>query len=309
MRPVIRSAFLIACSLCFLSAAATVRAEPIDPAVQATYTDIQKTFGRVPNFIKKIPPEVIVGLWEEDKSLFLNPKTVLSAKDKDLIGLSVASQVPCRYCVFFHTESAKVGGASDKEIAEAVGLASETRHWSTVLNGLQTDMPKFREEMSKVFDNLKQKKDTRASMGTPAPVVLTNAASVYTDVQNTFGLVPTFIKEFPEISVVGAWKALKMMQLSPNTLLSPKVKELMGVAVAAQIPCTYCSFFHSEAAKMNGANETEIKEAVAIAAMVRQWSTLMNGLDVDEMQFRKEVKEIMAFVAKTAAATPPHKAP
>ena len=35
---------------------------------------------------------------------------------------------------------AKANGATDQEVAEAVGLAALTRHWSTVLNGSPQDI-------------------------------------------------------------------------------------------------------------------------------------------------------------------------
>ena len=35
----------------------------------------------------------------------LNPNSALSGKAKELIGLAVAAQVPCQYCIYAHTES------------------------------------------------------------------------------------------------------------------------------------------------------------------------------------------------------------
>jgi AhpD family alkylhydroperoxidase len=60
----------------------------------------------------------------------------------------------------------------------------------------------------------------------------------------------------------------KSVQPNPNT----KVKELIGLAVAAQISCTYCIYFHTTAAKLNGATDAEIREAVAMATISRHWS-------------------------------------
>ncbi len=50
------------------------------------------------------------------------------------MGLAVASQIPCQCCIYFHTEAAKLNGASDEEIKEEVALAI-VRHWSTMLDG------------------------------------------------------------------------------------------------------------------------------------------------------------------------------
>jgi alkylhydroperoxidase/carboxymuconolactone decarboxylase family protein YurZ len=53
----------------------------------------------------------------------------------------------------------------------------------------------------------------------------------------TLGFVPQFFLEFPESSLPGTWDEMKGLQLNPNTALPPKVKELIGLAVASQIPC------------------------------------------------------------------------
>ncbi len=90
----------------------------------------------------------------------------------------------------------------------------------------------------------------------------------------------------------------------PNELacfaLSGKTKELIGLAVAAQIPCQYCIAFHTEAAKLNGATDQEIREAVAMAAIVRHWSTVLNGAMVDETRFRADVDQVVANAKKAA---------
>ena len=40
-------------------------------------------------------------------------------KTKQLIGLAVAAQIPCAYCVYAHTKFAKAAGATDAQIKEA----------------------------------------------------------------------------------------------------------------------------------------------------------------------------------------------
>jgi AhpD family alkylhydroperoxidase len=111
---------------------------------QATYKDIEQTLGIVPGFFKMFPESGIAGAWNEFKSVQLNPRTRLDAKTKELIGLAVAAQIPCHYCVYFHSAVAKANGATDDELREAVAMASITRHWSTVLNGMQVDFAAFK---------------------------------------------------------------------------------------------------------------------------------------------------------------------
>src|SRR5215471_21744327 len=66
------------------------------------------------------------------------------------------------------------------------------------------------------------------------------AQATYRDIEQTLGSVPTFFKLFPEIGIAGAWAEFKSVQLNPHTKLDGKTKELVGLAVSAQIPCQYC---------------------------------------------------------------------
>ena len=74
---------------------ASAEAKPGSPAADAQ-ADIQKTLGFVPQFFEAFPEVMLPGVWGEMKSLQLNPATVLSGKEKELIGLGVAAQIPCQ---------------------------------------------------------------------------------------------------------------------------------------------------------------------------------------------------------------------
>ncbi|MDX8441145.1 carboxymuconolactone decarboxylase family protein [Mesorhizobium sp. VK3E] len=123
-----------------------------------------------------------------------------------------------------------------------------------------------------------------------------SAAAAYKDIQATFGTVPDMFKTLPDVAVAGAWAEIKGVQLNPNTALNGKTKELLGLAVASQIPCQYCIYFHTLAAKANGASDEEIKEAIAMAAIVRHWSTMLNGSQVDLATFKKQTDDLFAAV-------------
>jgi AhpD family alkylhydroperoxidase len=127
--------------------------------------------------------------------------------------------------------------------------------------------------------------------------------AVYGDIEKTLGSVPSFFKAFPEVGIGGAWAEFKTVQLNPNTKLSGKTKELLGLAVASQIPCAYCIYFHTAAAKLNGATDEEIREAVAMAAIVRHWSTVLNGMQVDLANFKQETDAVLRLAAEKAKAT------
>ena len=120
------------------------------------------------------------------------------------------------------------------------------------------------------------------------------AAAALNDIQQTFGFVPTFMKQLPKSGFAGAWQQLKELEFSEGTALSPKVKALIGLAVVAQIPCAYCIWADAAGARQAGATDEEIGEAVAIAATERYWSTMLNGLEVDLATFKKELGPVFA---------------
>ena len=131
------------------------------------------------------------------------------------------------------------------------------------------------------------------------------AQATYRDIEQTLGFVPSFFKLFPEAGIAGAWAEFKSVQLSPKTKLDGKTKELMGLAVASQIPCQYCVYFHTAAAaKANGATDEDIREAVAMAAIVRHWSTVLNGMQVDLNSFKKETDTVLRLAADKVKAAP-----
>lgn len=131
-----------------------------------------------------------------------------------------------------------------------------------------------------------------------------DAQSVYSDIERTLGMVPSFFKLFPDVGIAGAWSEFKTVQLNPRTKLDGKTKELLGLAVASQIPCSYCIYFHTAAAKANGASEEEIREAVAMAAIVRHWSTVLNGMQVDLVGFKRETDTVLRLAAEKAKTAP-----
>jgi AhpD family alkylhydroperoxidase len=101
--------------------------------------------------------------------------------------------------------------------------------------------------------------------------------------------MPKFMKDVaPDASAVPAWQEY-MAVMNPNGALDDKTKQLIALGVAAQIPCQYCIYAHTLAAKHAGATDAQIKEAVASAALVREWSTMLNGNQADFSDFKKQV--------------------
>lgn len=110
----------------------------------------------------------------------------------------------------------------------------------------------------------------------------------YQDIEATLGVVPSHFKGYPTSAVAGAWEMTKGLLIGESNVLEPKVKSLINLAVAAQIPCQYCIWLETKMAVSQGATQEEVSEAVAQAAYVRHWSTVINGLQVDFDTFKAE---------------------
>jgi AhpD family alkylhydroperoxidase len=137
-------AFTLSLAIGLAGAAAAQEAMSVDE----TLADIKATFGFVPTFIGQLPPAALPGAWAELKAIELSETTALPAKIKSLISLAVAAQIPCQYCVWLDTMSARQAGATDQEIQEAVTMSALTRHWSTLFNGLQVDFDTLKTEFA-----------------------------------------------------------------------------------------------------------------------------------------------------------------
>lgn len=127
-------------------------------------------------------------------------------------------------------------------------------------------------------------------------------ADLRDELKQTFGIVPSFTLVQQPAQTRLWWNAVRDFQLSDKTALSPKVKELIGLGVSAQIPCHYCVLFHTEAARLNGATEAEIQEAIFMASLTRQGSTILNGSALDPGVFDRELKQIVSYLKAGGAA-------
>ena len=121
------------------------------------------------------------------------------------------------------------------------------------------------------------------------------------EMESTFGTVPAMMRVMPDHMRAGAWEWFKSTQ-NPNAAIPAKYSELIALGVASQIPCDYCVYAHTTMAKMLGATEAEIREAVSAGANTRHWSTILNGNNVSYDEFKKEWDEILAYLKKQSEA-------
>lgn len=279
-------------------ARASLRAEaaPGSPVAE-TFNDIRITLGIVPDFFKRFPAQALPGAWQVFKNVQLNPSSAVPGKYKELTGLAVAAQIPCRYCSMFHTDAAKLNGASTGELEEAVALAASERQWSTMMAGSAADP----DELKRMADTLSQKLkggQIKLDMNQNPPATPEQA---YSEIESVFGFVPQFARNFPREGIAGAWTEFKMISLNPDAAIPPKYRDLISLAVSSQIPCPECISFDTACARAEGASDAEINEAIAMAALTRHWSTVINGSQLDETTFKRETAQIMKYLKKKQA--------
>lgn len=130
--------------------------------------------------------------------------------------------------------------------------------------------------------------------------VIMNRKEVFKEIEQTLGLVPSFFKLVPDRSLEIEWKLFKTLQLDESPIPN-KYKELIGVAISAVTKCKYCSFFHTEVAKLFGASDAEIEDAVHYAKSSAGWSAYLNGLQVDYDEFKNELLKSIDYIKKTQA--------
>ncbi len=273
--------------------------------VENSIADVKQTFGFVPSFFKNLTEQGIPGAWSEVKAMRFGTNTALDVKLKSLIGLAVSTQIPCSRIAYFDERSSSAEAATRQEQLEAVLMAAITRHWSTVLSGSLMDKTEFRNEADQIMLYVKSMiEKSNGSVPNESMFLADPSASskeTYKDIEATLGLVPKFFRQFPNAGLAGAWSEFKAVQLNPHTSLNGKQKELIGLAVAAQIPCEYCIYFHRKAAALNGATEIEMQEAISLAALTRHWSTIFHGPQTDLQTFQKDADQILAFTSRQAA--------
>lgn len=128
-----------------------------------------------------------------------------------------------------------------------------------------------------------------------------NRNEVYRDIEATFGKVPSFFKAIPDRSIALEWELFKTTQLAESPIPN-KYRELIGLGIAAATKCKYCAFYHTEAAKMFGATEEEIEDAVHFAKANAGWSAYLNGLQFDFEEFKQELLDGIEYAKKMQKA-------
>ncbi|HLE75761.1 MAG TPA: carboxymuconolactone decarboxylase family protein [Candidatus Bathyarchaeia archaeon] len=121
------------------------------------------------------------------------------------------------------------------------------------------------------------------------------------DIKKAFGFVPGFMKAVPKDVLVKEWPLMKKYQLG-ESLIPQKYREFIGLAVAANLKCPYCTLMHTAMATSYGATGDEISEVAFLASMTARWSAMLHALQYNYETFMNEVHQVGEYAKKKKAA-------
>ena len=126
------------------------------------------------------------------------------------------------------------------------------------------------------------------------------------DIKETFGFVPGFFEDFKwdELALSGGWELFKKFELS-ETNIPLKYKHLIALAAAGAVKCPYCTKFHTAAAELFGATETELQETAYTTSLVGYFSNYLHGRRYPLEKFDEELNHIVKNFQAAAAAGKP----
>ncbi|WP_129706634.1 carboxymuconolactone decarboxylase family protein [Priestia megaterium] len=160
----------------------------------------------------------------------------LSIKEKELIAVGVAHATECPYCIDTHTKHAKKQGATKQELVEAVMVTMAIEAGGAYTHSTHA---------KQAFEN-------------------SQAATLYprTNLEKL-----SYLQEHVPSAFHGAQTFFKAA--FTEGVLSPKLKELIAVAIGHTTECPYCIELHTKGAKEKGATLEELGESIFVASLLR----------------------------------------
>lgn len=263
------------------------------------YAEMESMFGLVPSFFKLVPDASLELEWNLMKRVQMEPGPIPN-KYRELIGVALSAATKCQYCSYFHTEIAKLNGATEAEIEDAAHYAKSSAGWSTYLYGTQTDMAQFKREIAAAVSHMKTLDPAVFESLPPTGSATRTREQIHAEITKVLGSVPSFFKVIPDATLQLEWDLFRKTDIEPSAI-PDKYKSLIGVAVSAITKCQYCSYADTEFARLMGATDAEIEDAVHYAKSSAGWSTYLNGMQVDLAQFKKEISSACDFIRAQAA--------
>jgi AhpD family alkylhydroperoxidase len=117
------------------------------------------------------------------------------------------------------------------------------------------------------------------------------------DIETTLGIVPGFMKALAEDVLIQEWPLFKKYSLGESKIPA-KYREMIGLAIAANGRCPYCTLFHTGAGKLHGVTDDELQEVYFLSSLVGRWSTMLFAQQYDLEKFTEEFNKIVEHLSK-----------
>ena len=119
------------------------------------------------------------------------------------------------------------------------------------------------------------------------------------DIETSLGIVPGFMKALPADVLVQDWPLMKKYTVGESKI-PKKYREMIGLAISANIKCPYCQLFHTGVAKLHGASDEELAEIYFLASFTSRWSAMIHAQHYDYDKFKEEAHKIGGHLSKQA---------
>lgn len=181
----------------------------------------------------------------------------LDAKTKQLIAIAVGHVTQCPYCIRAHIPQAIRKGATKEEIFEAIWVAAAGRassgyqHAAISVHQMEIDDGLVEDDGVKYADNNPEMAAKKAKL---AP------------------------------HIVETWRDFSNSVFKAGAL-SEKTKQLIALGLSHVTQCSYCIKGHTKMAKIKGASNEEMMEAIWVASEMRAGAAYSYSIiAMDEME-------------------------
>ena len=128
-----------------------------------------------------------------------------------------------------------------------------------------------------------------------------DTTEAFDDLTETFGMVPPPLDSIPEEDAANEGPTFMKYTVGESEIPA-KYRELIGLAVAANIKCPYCTHFHGHAAQLHGATEAELRETYSLASFTARYSAMLHAMEYDVEEFEEKVEQIGEHLQQQMAA-------
>jgi AhpD family alkylhydroperoxidase len=108
------------------------------------------------------------------------------------------------------------------------------------------------------------------------------------------------MKALPANVLIHEWPLMKKYVLG-ETKIPGKYREMIGLAISANLKCPYCQLFHTGVAKMQGASDEELAEIYFLASFASRWSAMIHAQHYNYDKFEEEIHKIGGHLKKQAS--------